>query len=49
MVKLKTVRINWKKLRDAVDKKFGKSTKLSTLNMKINNLEKKILNASTLI
>ena len=38
-----------KKLGDLVDKRFVKKTKLNTLNTKINSLEKKISDATTLI
>ena len=46
---LKPVPINLKKLSDAVDNEVVKNTKLNTLNTKINNLEKKIPDATPLI
>ena len=47
--KLKTVTIDLKKLSDVVDKKVAKNTKFNVLNTKVNNLEKKIHYAFTLI
>ena len=47
--KLKTVPVDLKKLSDVVDNEVVKNTKFSTLNTKLNNLENKILNATTLI
>ena len=41
--------VNWKLLKDAVDKKVVKNTKFNTPNTKINSLEKKIPDATTLI
>ena len=47
--KLKTVPVYLKKLSDVVDNKGVKNTKLNTLKAKVNNLEKKIPDATTLI
>ena len=47
--KLKTVSIYLKKLSDVVSKKVVKNTKRSKLNTKVNNLEKKIPDATNLI
>ena len=47
--KLKTVPVDLKKLSDVVDNEVAKKTKFNTLKKKINNLEKKILYAATLI
>ena len=47
--KLKTVPINLKNLSDIVDNEVIKNTKFNTLKTKVNNLEKKILDATTLI
>ena len=47
--KWKTVPNDLKKLSDAVDKEVFKNTKFNTLNTKVNNLEKKIPDASPLI
>ena len=47
--KLKTIPVDLKKLRDVVDNEVGKNTKLNTLKTKVNNLEKKIPDATTLI
>ena len=49
VVKLKTVSVDLKKLSDAVDNKVVKNTKFNTLKTTVNNLEKKIPDASTLI
>ena len=38
-----------KKLSDAVDNEVAKKTKFNTLNTKVNNLDKKITDATTLI
>ena len=47
--KLKTVPIDLKKLSDVVDNEVVKNTKFNTLQTKVNNLEKKIPDATTLI
>ena len=46
---MKTVPIDLKKLSDAVDNEVIKNTKFSTLKTKVNNLEKKIPDETTLI
>ena len=47
--KLKTVLEDVTKLSDLVDKRVVKNTKFDTLNIKVNNLEKKIPSTTTLI
>ena len=47
--KLKTVLVDLKKLSDIVDNEVVKNTKFSTLKKKVNNLDKKIPDATTLI
>ena len=47
--KLNTVPVDLKKLSDVVSKEVVKSTKFNKLNTKVNNLEKKIPDAPTLI
>ena len=47
--KLKAVPVNLKKISDVVDNEFVKNTKFNTLKTKVNSLEKKILDATTLI
>ena len=47
--KLKAAPVNLEKLIDLLSKKVLKNTKFNPLNMKVNNLEKKIPDASTLI
>ena len=47
--KLKTVPVDLKKLSNVVDNEVVKNTKFSTLKAKVNNLEKKIPDATTLI
>ena len=47
--KLKSVPIDVKKLSDVVDNNVGNNTKFNTLKAKVNNLEKKIPDATTLI
>ena len=47
--KLQTVPIDLKKLSDIVDHDVGKNTKLITLKTKVNNLDKKFPDATTLI
>ena len=46
---MKTVPVDWKKLRDVVDNEVVKDTKFNTLKTKVNNLEKKIPDGTTLI
>ena len=47
--KLKTVPTGLKKLSDVVDSEVIKNTKFNTLKTKVNNLEKKFPDATTLI
>ena len=47
--KLKTVPVDLKKLSDVADNEIVKITKFNTLKTKVNILEKKIPDASTLI
>ena len=47
--KLKSVTIDLKKLSDAVDNEVVKNAKFKTLKIKVNNLEKKIPDETTLI
>ena len=47
--KLKTVPVNLKKLIDVVSKEVVKNTKFNTLSTKVNNSEKRIPDATTLI
>ena len=47
--KLKAVPVDFKKLSGAVDNEVVKNTKFNTLKTKVNNLEKKIPEATTLI
>ena len=47
--KLKTVPIDLKKLSDVEDNEVLKNTKFNTLKTKVNNLEKKIPDATTLL
>ena len=47
--KMKNVPKDLKKLSNIVDKKVVKNTKFNTLNTKVNNLVKKLPDASTLI
>ena len=47
--KLKTVAVHLKKISDVVDNEVVNNTKYNTLKTKVNNLEKKILDATTLI
>ena len=47
--KLKTVPADLKKLSDVVDNEVVKNAKFNTLKTKVNNLEKKNPNATTLI
>ena len=49
VAKLKTVPIDLKKLRDVLSKEVVENTKFKKLNTKINSLEKKIPDATTLI
>ena len=48
-IKLKTVPVVLKKISDVVDNEVVKSTKFKTLKTKVNNLEKKIPDTTTLI
>ena len=48
-IKLKTVPVVLKKISDVVDNEVFKSTKFNTLKTKVNNLEKKIPDTTTLI
>ena len=47
--KLKTFPVDLRESSDAVDNEFVKNTKFNTLGSKVNNLEKKIPDATTLI
>ena len=47
--KLKTAPVDFKELSDVVSNEVVKKTKNSKLNLKVNNLENTILDASTLI
>ena len=47
--KLKTILVDLKKLRDVVDNDVVKNTKFNTIMIKVNNLEKKIPDRTTLI
>ena len=47
--KLKTILVDLKKLIDVVSKEVVKNTKFNTPNTKVNNLEKKIPDATTFI
>ena len=47
--KLKTVPVDLKKISEVVDNQVVKNTKLNTLKTKVNNLDKKIPDATTLI
>ena len=47
--KLKTVPLDLKKFSDVVDNEMVKNTKFNTLKTKVNNLEKRISDAATLI
>ena len=47
--KLKTVSVDFKKLSDVVDNEVVKNTKFSILKTKVNNLEQKIPDGTTLI
>ena len=47
--KLKTVPVNLKKISEAVNKVVVKNRKFNKLNKKVNNLENKIPDATTLI
>ena len=49
VAKLKTAPVDLKKLNDVVDNEVVKNTKLNTLKTKVNNLEKKIPDATALI
>ena len=47
--KFKTVSVDLKKLSDVVDNQAAKNTKFNTLKTKVNDLEKKFPDATTLI
>ena len=47
--KLKTVPVDLKKLRDVVDNEVVKNTKFNTIKTKVNTLQKKIPDVTTLI
>ena len=47
--KLKTVPADLKKLRDVVDNEIAKNTKFNTPKIKVNNLDKKNPDATSLI
>ena len=47
--RLKTVPVDLKKLSDVIDNEVVKNTKFNTLKTKVNNSEKKIPDAATLI
>ena len=47
--KLKTVPVDMKKLSDAVDNEAVKNTKFNTLKAKVNNLERKTFDSTSLI
>ena len=49
IVKLKIVPMDLKKLSDVVSKEFAKNTKFNKLNTKVNILEDKVSDATTLI
>ena len=49
VAKLKTAPVDLKKLNDVVDNEVVKNTKLNTLKTKVNNLEKKIPDATAFI
>ena len=49
VAKLKTVPVDLKKLSDVVDNEVVKNTIFNTLKTKVNNLERKIADATTLI
>ena len=49
LTKLKDVPVDLKNLSDVVDNKVVKNTKLSTVETKLNNLDKKIPDATTFI
>ena len=46
---MKTVPVDWKQLRDVVDNEVIKNTKFITLKIKVNNLENKIPDGTSLI
>ena len=49
IVNLKTVPVNLKKLSDVVDNEVVKNSKFNTLNTKVNGLEKKIYDATSIV
>ena len=46
---MKSVPVDLKKISDMVDKKVAKDAKFNTLNIKVNNLENKIPDWTTII
>ena len=49
VAKFKTVTVNLKNLSDGADKQIVKNIKFSTMKAKVNNLEKKIPDETTLV
>ena len=49
VVKLKAVPVDLKKLSDVVDNEVVKNAKFNTLKAKVNNLERRIPDSTTLI
>ena len=49
IVNLKTVPVNLKKLSDVVDNEVVKNSKFNTQNTKVNGLEKKISNPTSIV
>ena len=49
VIKLKAVPVDLKKLSDVVDNEVVKNAKFNTLKGKVNNLERRIPDATTLI
>ena len=49
VIKLKAVPVDLKKLSDVVDNEVVKNAKFNTLKAKVNNLERRIPDATTLI
>ena len=49
IVNLKTVPVNLIKLSDVVDNEVVKNSKFNTLNTKVNGLEKKIYDATSIV
>ena len=48
-INLKTVPVNLKKLSDVVDNEVVKNSKFNTLNTKVNGLENKISNPTSIV